>query len=173
MTGVTLHIPTLETPRLTLRAHRLGDFDAYAQTLASDRARHMVEDPSRGQAWASFVNDVASWSLHPFGVWAVDLKDGTHVGQVGINQPEYFPEPELGWILHDGHEGRGYATEAARAACYWATGKVRSLVSYITPTNAGSIAVALRLGASHDTAASLPDGEDATETHVYRHWGPA
>ena len=170
MTTVT--IPTLETGRVVLRAHRLADFDAYAETLASPRAR-FIDRLDRRDAWFVFCNDVAGWQLRGFGLWAVDLRDGTHLGQVGIQRPDHFPEPELGWFLHDGHEGRGYATEAARAALGWARGRVASLVSYIAPGNDRSVAVAERLGATLDPDAPLPDGEDRTETVVYRHWSAA
>ena len=165
----TIHIPTLTTERLTLRPHRLADFDPYAETLASPRARFM-DRLDRRDAWFVFCNDLAGWQLRGFGLWAVDLRDGTHLGQTGIQRPDHFPKPEFGWILHDGHEGRGYATEAARAARDWARGRVPSLVSYITPGNDRSVAVAKRLGAILDPNARLPDGEDHTETVVYRHW---
>ncbi len=170
MTDTVIHIPTLETPRLVLRAHKLSDIDVYAAALASERSRWMTDDRSRGHAWASFVNDVASWSLHGFGVWAVDLKDGTPVGQTGLNQPEYFPETEIGWLLYEGHEGRGYAFEAASAALNWAwDAGFDTLVSYITPQNTRSRALAERLGAVLDPDAQLPDGETPDETVVYRH----
>ncbi|TFL18706.1 GNAT family N-acetyltransferase [Jannaschia formosa] len=173
MTGTAVHIPTLVTGRLVLRAHRLADFEAYAATMASPRARMMTADPSRRAAWAGFMQDVASWCLHGFGLWAVELRDGTPVGQVGVNRPDHFPEPELGWLLHDGHEGKGDATEAATAALDWARGRVASLVSYVTPGNLRSEAVARRLGATPDPDAPLPEGETRAETTVWRHGGPA
>lgn len=170
MTGKTIHIPKLETNRLILRAHCLQDMDYYADALASERSCWMTDDRSRGHAWASFVNDVASWSLHGFGLWAVDKKDGTPVGQVGMNHPEYFPEPEFGWLLFNGHEGKGYATEAASIALLWAWEQgFQTLVSYIHPQNNRSIALATRLGAVHDPDAPLPEGETSNETVVYRH----
>ena len=43
MTGTTLHIPTLETQRLTLRAPRWSDFDAYAE-FRGDAARTEFRD---------------------------------------------------------------------------------------------------------------------------------
>ncbi|UWQ22223.1 GNAT family N-acetyltransferase [Jannaschia sp. W003] len=170
MTGTAVHIPTLATARLVLRAHRLADFDAYVETLASERARWM-DRLDRRDAWFAFANDVAGWQLHGYGGLAVDLYDGTHVALCGIQRPAHFPEPELGWILHAGHEGRGYATEAARAVLDWARGRVASLVSYVTPGNDRSAAVARRLGARLDGAAPLPDGETPAETVVFRHWG--
>ena len=67
----------------------------------------MTQDRARGHALASFVDDVdvASWTLHGFGVWAVDRKDGTPVGRVGLNRPECFPE--IGWLVCNGHAGKG------------------------------------------------------------------
>ena len=51
----------------------------------------------------------------------VDLRtSGECVGQVGINHGPRFPEKELGWLLHEGYEGQGYATEAARTLRDWA-----------------------------------------------------
>jgi len=66
-----------------------------------------------------------------------------------------------------GHEGRGYATEAALALRDWAfsTLKLPSLVSYIAPGNAASVAVAERLGARLDPAAPRTVPADL----VYRH----
>ncbi|MCK0168053.1 GNAT family N-acetyltransferase [Jannaschia sp. S6380] len=165
--------PTLTTARLILRPHRLEDFEVYAATFASPRAGYVVDTPSRRNAWYSFAADVAGWLLQGHGQWAIDLHDGTHVGQTGISRPDHFPEAEIGWLLHDGHEGHGYATEAAEAARDWARDRVPSLVSYITPGNDRSIAVARRLGATHDPDAPLPDGETADDTVVYRHWGSA
>lgn len=89
------------------------------------------------------------------------------VGQVGINHGPLFPEKELGWFVYAGHEGRGYATEAALALRGWAfeTLKLPSLVSYIAPGNTASIAVAERLGARLDRVAPRADPKDL----VYRH----
>ena len=45
----------------------------------------------------------------------IDLRaTGDCVGQVGISHGPRYPEKELGWLVYEGHEGRGYATEAGR-----------------------------------------------------------
>ncbi|RMA44241.1 N-acetyltransferase [Rhodophyticola porphyridii] len=167
---MTVHIPTLETARLTLRALRLGDFEAYAATFASPRSRFMGT-LTRREAWNSFASEAVDWLFRGHGIWAIDLKGGPHIVLTGIGQPDHFPEPEIGWILHDGHEGHGYATEAAETARDWARNRVTSLVSYIDLANHRSISVARRLGATADPRAALPRGETADETVVYRHWG--
>jgi len=70
-------------------------------------------------------------------------------------------------LVCGGHEGRGYATQAARALRDWATaaGGMRALVSYIHPENGRSVAVAERLGATRDDTAPRQDPDDL----VYRH----
>lgn len=98
----------------------------------------------------------------------IDLRDtGQTIGQVGINAGPLFPETELGWLLYDGQEGQGFATEAARTLRDWAfsTLPVVSLVSYVALANTASAAVALRLGARLDPDAARTDPTD----QVYRH----
>jgi RimJ/RimL family protein N-acetyltransferase len=161
-------IPILDTERLTLRAPNMGDFPAYADLMASPRAVHMGGPFDTRAAWSMFCHDVALWQLFGHGGLMIDLKaSGECVGQVGINHGPLFPEKELGWLIYDGHEGNGYATEAAAALRDWAfeTLRLSSLVSYIDETNAASIAVAERLGAVLDPAAVKQDPEDV----VYRH----
>lgn len=166
-----VEIPRLETPRLILRAPTMADYPAYAGFLASPRAAHMGGPFEGWAAWGPFCHDVAQWQLLGHGALMIDLKtDGRCAGQVGINHGPMFPETELGWLLYDGFEGRGYATEAARALRDWAFGVrgLKTLVSYVDETNAASIAVARRLGATEDPSAPRPDPEDL----VFRHLRP-
>ena len=164
-------IPTVQTQRLTLRAHVLADYEPFAQLFASDRARYLGGPLSRADSWYGFAADTGSWALNGFGCWAVTVSESDRlVGQVGLNHPPHWPERELGWLLLDGHEGQGYAYEAASAARGYAYAKLgwTTVVSYIDPENARSIALAERLGARRDADVTGHDPED----HVYRHPGP-
>ncbi|MBB3918173.1 GNAT family N-acetyltransferase [Rhizobium fabae] len=159
---------TIRTERLTLRMPEIGDFEAYARLMASPRSVGMGGPFDLRVAWGMFCHDVALWQLFGHGALMIDLAEtGECVGQVGINHGPLFPAKELGWFVYDGYEGRGYATEAASALRSWAfaTLKLPSLVSYIAPDNAASIAVAERLGARLDPAAPRTDPNDL----VYRH----
>ncbi|MFD2205830.1 GNAT family N-acetyltransferase [Kiloniella antarctica] len=165
--------PTLETQRLILRPHRRADFDAYAKMFASNRAVHMGQ-LDRRHAWYAYAAEVGHWALMGFGPWALELKENQKlkkndpvVGQVAILWHDHFPEPELGWLLFEGYEGKGLAFEAATAARNWAFENkiVETLVSYIAPENCRSIALAERLGAVINTQGKAADNDDI----VYRH----
>ncbi|PDT13673.1 GNAT family N-acetyltransferase [Rhizobium sp. J15] len=159
---------TLRTERLRLRMPEIDDFAAYARLMASPRSTGMGGPFDLRAAWGMFCHDVALWRLFGHGALMIELAEsGECVGQVGINHGPLFPEKELGWFVYEGHEGRGYATEAALALRDWAfsTLKLSSLVSYIAPGNAASVAVAERLGARLDATAPRTDPADL----VYRH----
>ncbi len=169
MTPGTSHIPTLTTGRLTLRPPVLEDFAAFADAITGPRGKYMEEGLSRQHAWGWFCSDIAQWHLFGFGSLMIDAS-GKTVGEVGIGKGEGFPEPELGWLLFEGFEGQGYATEAAAVLRNYAYDEcgLTTLVSYIDPRNARSIALAERLGAIRDDHAERPEPEDL----VYRHPGP-
>ena len=163
--------PTLHTQRLTLRAPAMADFPAYAAFWASDRAVHMGGPKDTAGAWFWFCHDVAQWALLGHGGLMVEhTASGQTVGQVGLNGGPKFPEPELGWLVYDGHAGQGYATEAAGALRDWAFASlpVDSLVSYTDADNAASIRVAQRLGAVLDEGAPRPDAQDLVWRHARR-----
>lgn len=161
-------IPRLTTARLLLRAPHADDFPAYARLLASPRAKGMGGPFTERAAWGLFCHDVAGWTLFGHGALMIDLRASSEcIGQVGISHGPLFPEKELGWLVYDGYEGRGYVTEAAAALRDWAFGPrgLDRLVSYIDPDNARSIAVAERLGAVIDPDAPRPDAADLVYLH--------
>jgi len=165
---VSSSIPTLRTDRLVLRPPVEADFEAYRVLMASPRSVGMGGPFDTRAAWGMFCHDIACWELFGHGALMIErAADGACVGQVGINHGPLFPEKELGWLLYDGFEGLGYATEAAAAVRDWAFGTLglSTLVSYFDPANARSIAVAERLGAVLDPRAAKQDPEDL----VYRH----
>jgi RimJ/RimL family protein N-acetyltransferase len=69
------------------------------------------------------------------------------VGRVGCWRPEGWPGLELAWTLRRAFWGRGYATEAARAALDVAFGPLghTHVISMIDSENRPSIRVAQRL----------------------------
>jgi RimJ/RimL family protein N-acetyltransferase len=162
------NVPIIETARLRLREPAPCDWPGFADLMMSDRARYMGGPFSRRSAWGVFCHGIALWRLFGVGNLSIELREtGQCLGQIEINRGPLFPEPELGWQLVCGQEGRGYAFEAAVALRDWAFRErgLDTLVSYIHPENVRSIRLAERLGARIDGHAPRQDPDDL----VYRH----
>jgi ribosomal-protein-alanine N-acetyltransferase len=142
-------IPTLTTERLTLRAPRLSDLDAYAAFRASDRARFVGGPNTRAEAFQHLCGVIGHWELRGFGRWIVtETGVDAPIGIVGLLYPEGWPEPEIAWSMFDGSEGKGYAYEAATAARAHAYGPAgwTTAISLVDPDNTRSLALARRMG---------------------------
>jgi RimJ/RimL family protein N-acetyltransferase len=171
VTGATVHIPVIRSQTLVLRAPTLADFEHRAAFYASPRSVHEGGPCDRRQAWRIFASEVGQWPLMGYGPFSVeDATTGAYRGEVGIYRPEGFPEPELGWFVVPGAEGRGIAFEAARAVMDWArdTFGWDRLVNYISPQNHRSIALALRLGGVIDPTLPGCDADDVVIRHDLR-----
>lgn len=166
-----MNVPTLETERLVLRPMRHEDLRPYADLMASPRSVFMGGPFNELATWRMFCQDIALWTIYGHGALMIDRKsDVTCVGQVGINHGPLFPEKELGWLLFDGFEGNGYATEAGGALRDWAFSVLglSTLVSYFDPQNHASMAVSSRLGGVRDNNAAVQDEGDV----VFRYSRP-
>jgi RimJ/RimL family protein N-acetyltransferase len=164
--------PIIKTERLTLRPYRREDFQLLCDVYATERSRYVGGPLPPRAVWNNFMNSIAQWPILGMGTWAIELNSSREcVGEVAVSQPPNYPEPELGWLLFNGHEGNGYAFEAAVGAKAYGTDvrKVASLVSYIDPDNTASQRLAERLGARHDPTAATPNGDPCL---VYRYQLP-
>ena len=168
MTPGAVHIPTLTTERLVLRAPRPDDLPAFAAFYASDAARFVGGPMEEWEAWRYLCQVIGHWAMRGFGRWMVEA-GGRPVGLVGLHEPLDWPETEVGWYAWE--TGKGYATEAGIAARDWAYRELgrTTLVSMIAPGNDASIRVAERMGAVRG-----PDYEHPRFGPLvfYRHPGP-
>ncbi len=143
----------LHTDRLILRPFRADDLDAYAAMCADPEVMEFLSatgDPlTRADAWRQMSMFLGHWQLRGYGTWAVEERaTGAFVGRVGLHFPEGWPDRELGWTIARAFWGKGYATEAARAAITHAFDALgwTHLVSLIHPDNRRSARLAERLG---------------------------
>lgn len=168
-------IPVITTERLTLRGHRLSDFEASASLWGDARTtQHISGTPStRSESWARLLRFFGLWAMLGYGYWVVEeTETGDYVGEVGFGDfkrdmtPDFHGIPEIGWVLNARHGGKGYATEAAMAALEWggtAFGQTET-VCIIKADNAPSIRVAEKCGFVLETVTTL-NGE---ATRLYR-----
>ena len=121
-------VPVLETERLIMRGFDRANFPNFAALLADPIVvKHIGGKPvSREDAWRKYMSLDGSWNLLGFGAWDVfERNSGTYVGYVGFSEflrqtvPSIDGRPEIGWVLALEAQGKGYATEAAKAAMAW------------------------------------------------------
>ncbi len=150
-------IPNIDTERLTLRSHRLEDFDESAAMWGDPVVtRHIGNRPfSREEVWSRLLRYAGHWSLMGFGYWVIrERATGRFVGEVGFAdfkrdiQPSLEGTPEIGWALAQWAHGKGFATEAVGASVEWGVTHLasRRTVCLISPENLASIRVAEKCG---------------------------
>jgi len=151
-------VPVLQTHRLILRAHTLADFDAFAAYWADEAVARWTRGGKaigRSDAWPRFLQHPGHWALMGYGFWAVEEKStGAMIGEAGFIdlKRDYHPAvngvPEIGWAIAPAAQGKGYATEAARACVAWGGehfGPIR-VIAAVSVENTASIRVAEKCG---------------------------
>lgn len=155
MTGLTVHIPTLETERLILRAPRMADFEASIAFATGPRAAFVGGPHDQRTAMRGFGHVAGLWVTRGYSMFVAERKDrrGQPIGVMGPWHPLIWPELEFGWSLWDAeHEGHGFVTEAMRTLIPWSWERTGAdtAVSFIDAGNDRSRRVAEALGATLD-----------------------
>ncbi len=158
---------TVLTPRMVLRRPRGADLAAYTAYCTSDRTRFAGGPFTAQNAYEKFAQMIGQWEILGYGRWVMEF-NGDPIGHVGPLSGAGVDTPEMTWTLWSaGHEGKGLATEAARAAvhhlmtdCLWPDLRI-----LIAPANRASIRVAERIGAQ---ATDEPAPEWAPGYATYR-----
>lgn len=148
-------IPVLESPRLTLRGHRVSDLDD-SLALWSDPAvvRHISGKPSsREEVWARLLRYIGHWAVAGYGLWHIrERATNRFVGEAGLADFKrdmaysFDGAPEAGWVFAPWCHGQGFATEAMATVLAWADASHPRTVCIINPDNAASLRVAAKLG---------------------------
>lgn len=149
-----MDVPVLETERLILRGHTLEDFPAFAAMRADPVVMKYLGKGDlldEEESWLRFQSIIGHWHLKGFGTWAIEERaSGAAIGSLGYTdkkRPSSHPAsgaPEMGWSLAASAHGKGFASEALRAALVWGRahfGAAR-VVCVISDDNAASLRVA-------------------------------
>jgi RimJ/RimL family protein N-acetyltransferase len=146
-----------ETPRLILRRWEPGDLDRWLDHLNTPQVtEHLGGVRARAEVEEKFAKLAQGWEKDGFSFLAVALKpEGTFLGTAGLSRIENDAAPEelrgavqIGWLLRADHWGRGYASEAARAAMALAFGRfgMARLYAQTALRNRASWAIMEKLG---------------------------
>ncbi|KEJ90195.1 GNAT family N-acetyltransferase [Sulfitobacter donghicola] len=149
-------IPTINTPRVTLRGMRPEDFSRFAEIWAMPEVvTHIGGKPrAKSLSWDSFLRNAGHWQIVGFGQWAVQIhghsemagQSGFFYGSRGLGE-DYDPFPEAGWLLDPSFQGQGFGLDAATAAHDWFDRVIAGrTVCMLAPENEGSLRIAKALG---------------------------
>ena len=149
----------IDTERLHLRRHRMDDFPACTAMWANPLVtKYIGGKPATGEeTWARMLRYAGHWAMLGFGYWAVlERSTGRLVGELGFADGRRdivppLPVPELGWALAASAHGKGYATEAVRAALAWGDLRWSSTTCLIGLANVPSMRVADKCGFREQT----------------------
>ncbi|MEU8820920.1 GNAT family N-acetyltransferase [Actinoplanes sp. NPDC048796] len=141
------------TERLLLRPLRHGDeADVLAYRSRADVSRYLEGEPMAPGDVESFVAERADATrIEKDGdriLLGVEL-DGRVIGDVRLRSGRLEDrQGEIGWVFHPGHQGHGYATEAARALVRLGFDELglHRVWAQLDPRNEASARVCRRLG---------------------------
>jgi len=171
----------ISTPRLLLRPWREEDLEPFAAMNADPRVMQFLPKAlTRAESEAVIERNRRRIERHGFCVWSIEAPGvAPFVGRVGMSMFEadvpFAPCVEIGWRPAFDHWGKGYATEAARAALDFgfATLALHEIVAFTVPANVRSRAVMERLGMTGDPAddfdhPDIPPGHPLRRQVLYR-----
>ncbi|MFJ5215422.1 GNAT family N-acetyltransferase [Streptomyces sp. NPDC088354] len=170
------------TARLRLRAWQDADLDPLAAVNADPEVMRFIADGStrtREETAAQLERFRGEWRDHHghgHGAFAVEVRStGELAGWVALTVPAFLPEilpaVEIGRRLGRAHWGRGYATEAARAAMEFAFAEagLDRLVSICHVDHHASARVMAKLGMALDRTTTVPaHGQPVRVTAITR-----
>jgi RimJ/RimL family protein N-acetyltransferase len=149
----------LETPRLLLRDWQEADREPFAQMNADPIVMHYFEGPfTRQQSDEAFDRYLAAFDRAGFSFFATVIRDtGDFAGTIGLqimrDQVPNLPQPavEIGWRLAQNAQGKGFATEGARAIVDFAFNELclSEVVAITALPNQASRRVMEKLGMTH------------------------
>lgn len=109
----------------------------------------------RDRVWTKLLAYIGHWEAIGYGFWCVRERDtDRYVGEAGLADfrrvitPSFEGAPEAGWALAAWAHGKGYATEAMRAALAWCDTRLQAprTVCMIDEDHTASVRVAEKLG---------------------------
>lgn len=145
----------LETSRLILRPFVAEDLEAvhamqsdeevvrylYGEAKSPHETRELLDRKIAGSAWTA----EGDW----LGAAVVERASGTTVGDISLNWvSERDRTAEIGFIFDPRHQGKGFATEAARALLEWSfeTAGLHRVIGRLEARNTASARVLEKLG---------------------------
>jgi RimJ/RimL family protein N-acetyltransferase len=143
---------TLETGRLILRPLAESDFDAVHAYMTDEQVKKfMYYEPNTPEVTRKLIADsITDEHIFEFGITGKISK--ILIGNIGLyiggKEADGYDEAEIGWLVNRENQGRGFATEAAKAVVEFAFERLelRRIIAHCDSENAASWHVMENLG---------------------------
>lgn len=131
----------LETQRLILHVASRGEMVGFIETQTDAELTTAYNEMLQGS-----LAHPEQWEW--YAIWMIELKNGTHVGDLSFKGLHPDGRAEIGYGISEGYRLKGYATEALSAAVQWALGQpgVVRVEAETEPDNAASQRVLEKCG---------------------------
>jgi RimJ/RimL family protein N-acetyltransferase len=142
----------IRTRRLHLRHFSKEDSEAYARIMGDKEVGKWFpkgDGYTREESEKSLKSIMDHWSRFGFGIWAIgDKSNKILLGRCGLNIIAETSEVEVDFIIAPDYWGKGYATEAARAAVRYGFEnlKLGRIIALAKPENMASRRVIEKTG---------------------------
>ncbi len=123
---------SMETDRLRIYAASKEQMESFIAVQSIDVLKAAYQEMLDGCLAHS---DQWVW----YAIWMVELKDGTHIGEICFKGIDAAGSVEIGYGVSSKYEGRGYAAEAVSAITDWAL-KQQGVTCIKAETDEGNIA---------------------------------
>lgn len=156
----------LTTERLLIRElDAVADADFINRLLNSEKFIKYIGDRNvrSSEEAHDFIRDRyrKSYEDHGYGLYCVELKDGTQIGMCGFVRRDTLPGPDIGFAFLPEFEGNGYGFESA--AAMMAHGRNQfgfsEVLAITTLGNEASGKLLEKIGFAFDKNIDTPEGE--------------
>ena len=103
----------IETERLKLYPASKEQMEAFIEAQTVDILKAAYTEMLNG-----CLDNPEQWDW--YAIWMLELKDGTHIGEMCFKGLSHDGIAELGYGINDEYQGNGYVTEAVKAVSEWA-----------------------------------------------------
>lgn len=152
---VGLPLTILETKRCVLREITVEDVDALYEIYQGPGITDYMEDLFKDRAKEKeYTRDYIAniYGFYGYGMWVVVQKEtGKIIGRAGIEQREEIPGHELGFVIAQPFQRKGYAFEICKAIIEYAKEvlAITKLHCFVKKENKPSLALCRKLGFSY------------------------
>ena len=168
-----IQIPTIKTPRLTLRPLQPADAVTLHRVYQTEGVLRCFPNPTPPplEKLERFVaGQQKHWEQYGYGNWGI-LPNGENeiIGWAGLQFLPELNETEVGYLLDKPFWGKGYATEAARASLQFGFDHFAfsQLIALVHPENIASRRVLEKCGMTYGETIHLW-GIDLMRHHIER-----